>query len=344
MGEPSRKNIEMYQLKFEEEFTQFLCRWMEPITNEDGTTSPPLTNEELGSAIQNVQQVLFGAVPPTPDYSSVKTPATGIAVCTPSAPNIQKPNMDSPTASLGRYRSLDTLMTEDKDATNIVEEFASKSQEDMDVDENTGSDATIEDTKMISRSTPAIHVTKAGKSDTFIREQQNSSRPFNENDASMIELRRILKKIDELRECANNVVTRIDDVKKDVCPQSTKPIRRLSSIGGLSRTSTLVRPLPPTKMRRSSSGIPGTPTSSKLNSTIEKSMKTEKSTISTKRSSMAVVSTSRSPNSNGPQKSTATATATVIMKKSPCTTKNPKYAHVQSTIPKSTTTKRKAAQ
>ncbi|XP_076285089.1 uncharacterized protein LOC143211368 [Lasioglossum baleicum] len=340
----------MNHVRFAEEFSLFLRRWMTPVTNEDGTSAPLLTNQQIASAIHNVEQVLLGVNLAMPDYSSVKTPATGIAVCTPSAPMIQKSSLDTPNTSLGRYRSLDTLMAEDKDAATKVEELASKSQEEMDIDENTGNETTIEEMKFISRSSPAIHVTKIGKSDTFIREEEKAkvdadqtiSNTFIEADASANELQRILKKFDELRDCASNVVSRIDDVKKEVCPQSTKPIRRLSSIGGfpgLGRTSTLIRPMPPTKLRRSSAGIPGTPTSSKLNS----GMKVEKSTICTRRS-ISVTSTVRSPNATiqQPKNRSPSTTTTVLMKKSPITTKNPKYAHVQSTIPKPTTTKRKA--
>ncbi|XP_076644610.1 uncharacterized protein LOC143354402 [Halictus rubicundus] len=259
---------------------------------------------------------------------------------------IPKSSLDSANISLGRYRSLDTLMTDDKDATPKIENVGSKSQEDMDVDDAVQIEPIVDEKKHISLSSPAIHVNKITRSDTFIREQEKAkanaeqaeSSTIIENEPSLCELQRILKKIDELRECAANLVSRIDDVKKDVCPQSTMPIRRLSSIGGfpgLGRPSTLIRPIPSSKMRRSTSGIPGTPTSSKLSSML----KAEKITSSTRRTTV-VTSSERSP--NRALRNRSPSVTPIIIKKSPCTTKNPKYAHVQSTIPKPTSLKRKA--
>ncbi|XP_076660537.1 uncharacterized protein LOC143363893 [Halictus rubicundus] len=144
------------------------------VEHEDGTSASPLTNLEIQETIQNVQQAILGVNASVPDYSSVKTPATGIIVCTPSAPVVPKSSLDSANISLGRYRSLDTLMTDDKDATLKIENLGSESQEDMDVDEAVQIELIVEGKKHISRSIPAIHVNKIARSDTFVREQEKA--------------------------------------------------------------------------------------------------------------------------------------------------------------------------
>ncbi|XP_012140459.2 uncharacterized protein LOC105662469 [Megachile rotundata] len=330
----------MNAVNFAEELTQVISRWTKTGTNVEG---PLLTNQQAINVIRDVAQIMLGVTLQVPDYSSVRTPATGIAVCTPNAPTIPKINLDSNNTSLGRFRSLDTL-TSFSASENVSGNEISKSQEKMEIVKDEGEN-TPETKKFISRSSPAIHVSSVSRSGTFVREESekkesNGVADKNESEASekiktsalnmeKVKSNSFMKKIYALRESAYNVISEIEQVEKEMFPETTKPIRRLSSIGhfpGLGRSSTL-RPNPPPKLRRSSSGFPGTPTSSKLNTTL--SVNKEDATRSKSVSTPKISPTNRTISTSGNKKSP--------MKPM----RNPKYAHVQSTIPKALANKRK---
>ena len=333
----------MNAVSFAEEFTNLIFRWTKPGEGGDG---PPLTNQQLLNAIRDVVQILLGVSLQVPDYSSVRTPGTGITICTPNAPTVPRLTMDSNNTSLARFRSLDTLTF--CNAVNISnnDTLISKSQEKIETLNGDQAESTPEQKKFISRSSPAIHVNSVARSDTFIREEEEKAGGMNKKkreaeekdqislDPEKMKSNSFLKKIAELRECAYDVISKIDQVKKDVYPETTKPIRRLSSIGtysGSNRTSTLMRPTQAPKLRRSTSAFPGTPTSSKLNTTITAG----KDEATAKRKSMATSKISP----------TICTPSMAIKKISPLSSgkpaKNPKYAHVQSTISKTLVNKRK---
>ncbi|XP_015436862.1 PREDICTED: uncharacterized protein LOC107192173 isoform X1 [Dufourea novaeangliae] len=339
----------MNAVKFAEEFTQLLCRWTRTVTNEDGSSAPLLTNKQLLKIIQDVIQVMHGVSLQILDYSTITTPTTGIAVCTPTAPVVAKLDLHQNNTSISRFRSLDTLimLNESNDHKPDIKEEASKNEEKLDIDEIRECDTLPEDRKFISRSSPAIHVSSVARSNTFVYEEdekneanrvadRKESNVFHQNETSVCDLQKFLKKVNSLRDCASDILSKIDDLKQDVLPQPTKHIRRLSSMGGfpgVNRTSSLMRSIPPPKPRRSVSDFPGTPTSSKLNPTI-----TTKENIASGRSKSSenfqkppkITLSNRSPSFSVP-----------FTKKSPLDnikpSKNPKYAHVQSTIPKAST-------
>lgn len=116
-----------------------------------------------------------------PDYFTVHTPSTKIAVCTPSAPYVSKSNLELINTSLGRlytplwtfvstvfvilpylkiwgncfsFRSLDTLtsLAEDSITKIEVDESISKSQEKLDVEANSESKLTPKEMKVIVES------------------------------------------------------------------------------------------------------------------------------------------------------------------------------------------------
>ncbi|XP_054009818.1 uncharacterized protein LOC128893078 isoform X1 [Hylaeus anthracinus] len=260
----------MNVVDFTKEFTELISRWKRPtFANVDGSQSPVVTNDKLLNAIQDVLQVQLGVNLRMPDYSSVKTPATGIAVCTPNAPTILKPDIES-GGYLARFGSLDTLMLS-CESKNILSPATEppKSGGKMEVVEN----------KAILRSDKVNHANSAKRSDTFVREEarkksmngvvnQKGDDGSPRKEPVINDLKKIINDMLVLRRHAADVVSKIDDMKQKVYPQTIKPIRRLSSVGvysSTSRTSTLTRPPPSSKHRRSTSGVLGTPTSSKLN-------------------------------------------------------------------------------
>ncbi|CAK9812878.1 hypothetical protein ANTPLA_LOCUS7577 [Anthophora plagiata] len=345
----------MSVVKFAEEFTQLLARWTRPVpTNEDGkdNLTIPLTNQQLLNAVQSILDTMLGVSLQAPDYSSTTTPATGIIVCTPNAPVVSKTYLDQSNGPLAR--SLDTL-TSLRQTNNNVNMLgyeplsSSRSQEKIDVEEDEGAESTPKDKKMISRSSPAIHIS-VSRSETFIREEeekgaskkannQESDDVFSKNDFTICEdkmkSQMFLHKLASLRESVLNVLAKIDDVKEEVCPQSTRHIRRLSSIGtsGINRTGSMKRPIQPPKLRRSSTGLPGTPTSSKSNATLP----VNKTESAARRKSISATTIHISKQSKiSPNRSPALTSSTKkkLMSSGDKPARNPKYAHVQSTIPK----------
>ncbi|KOC65543.1 hypothetical protein WH47_00513 [Habropoda laboriosa] len=243
--------------------------------------------------------------------------------------------------------SLDTLTSICQTSSNVdVPGYeplsSSKSQEKMDIVDDERVEATSNDKKLISRSSPAIHVSVA-RSDTFVREEEEKKMSkiadSQENDATICEdkmkSQKFLKKIESLRESVLTVLSKVDDVKEEVCPQSRRHIRRLSAVGvsGINRITSMKRPTQPPKLRRSSTGLPGTPTSSKYNATLpvnkmEGSARRKSiSTTTSIQTRPAKLSPNRSPviTSTASKKSTSSGDRPA---------KNPKYAHIQSTIPK----------
>ncbi|XP_031836016.1 uncharacterized protein LOC116428482 [Nomia melanderi] len=325
----------MDALKYAQEFTTFLSRWTRPVLNADGSSTPPLTNQQLYNTTQDVLKVMLGMNIQMPDYSSMHTPSTKIAVCTPSAPYVSKSNLELINTSLGR--SLDTLtaIADDNNGKTEVEESISKSQEKLNVEENSENKLTPNEKKFISRSSPAIHVTCTGKSGTFVLDDETETGAVLGAESSPFNLEKISKIMDSVRANASDIISKMDDIRKDLFPQQTKPIRRLSSIG-TNRSTTLTRPNPPPKLRRSSSVFTGTPTSSKLSTT-------EQDSIVARRKSLAVGSLSINQAKSSPANRSPSVAGTAP-KKLPLAVgkplKNPKYAHVQSTIPKSSSSKK----
>ncbi|CAK9827412.1 hypothetical protein ANTRET_LOCUS5107 [Anthophora retusa] len=354
----------MSVVKFAEEFTQLLVRWTRPVsTNEDGkdNLTMPLTNQQLLNAMQSILDMMLGVSLQAPDYSSTTTPATGIIVCTPNAPVVSKLYMDQSSGPLARFRSLDTLtslcqMNNNVNMLGYEPLLSSRSQEKIDVGEDEGAESTPKDRKMISRSSPAIHIS-VSRSETFIREEeekeaskeannQENDNVFSKNDFTICEdkmkSQTFLHKLASLRESVLNVLAKIDDVKEEVCPQSTRHIRRLSSIGtsGSNRTGSIKRPIQPPKLRRSSTGLQGTPTSSKSNATLpvnktESSARRKSISANTIHTKQSKISPNRSP-------ALTSSTKKKLMSSGDKPARNPKYAHVQSTIPKALPNVKKA--
>lgn len=133
--------------------------------------------------------------------------------------------------------------------------------------------------------------------------------------------------------------------------KSVKPIRRLSSIGNYSSATrpSMLRSDQPSKKRRSFITFPGTtPTSSRLNNTVvlNENLSKRKSTSSM---SLNVTTTNAIPTKSlVPKQSNVRSHSNLslpVVKKSPVNdgrpAKNPKYAHIQSSIPKPSNIKKK---
>ncbi|KZC14068.1 PREDICTED: uncharacterized protein LOC107192177 [Dufourea novaeangliae] len=308
--------------KFSEEFTELVNRWRRPIQNKDGTSAPSLTSRQIVYTVQAGLHVILG------------------------------------DTSVSRSASLNNLLTlAESNEVKSIKSPTWKSQEKIDIDENGASITLPKDKKIISQSGLTIHASSIPKSDTFIREQaekdaanafaeREKKKALLENETLGYELQMIMKKIDSLREYTSNVVSNMNNLDQDVVGKSTKPRRRLSLVGattGMKRSSPLMRSIPSSKNRRSVTRSPGTSTPSNLNTTITA---VKKNAVSTRRSTIVGAGDLKNLPKVSSSINSPMVPAISVTKNSPVanskTSKNSKYAHVQSTIPKVLAGKRKA--
>ncbi|KAL2719512.1 uncharacterized protein V1478_010974 [Vespula squamosa] len=329
------------------EFTQLLTRYTTSRTPSEnvglvGTSKAPLTSETI---IQLVQESLRMILPepyiPNISVSVNKTPINDIILNTPDAPFIQRTSLSG-----------NGIISECTD--DLSDKLSPKNNENV--------------------SPSKFNLKATGRSDTFVQDNNNSINKDNDNSPINTETTKEIAddvfleaeilpnymrlKLDTLRQSAADLITNIDEIKtinkdriQSSIEKSVKPIRRLSSIGSYSSAtrSSMLRSDQPSKKRRSFITFPGTtPTSSRLNNTVilNENLSKRKSTSSM---SLNVTTTnSISTKSLVPKQSNIRSHSNLslsVVKKSPITdgrpAKNPKYAHVQSSIPKPSSIKKK---
>ncbi|XP_015188781.1 PREDICTED: uncharacterized protein LOC107072954 [Polistes dominula] len=318
------------------EFSQLLMRYTTPRKTtiektEDTDISKlssgiPLSSETI---IQLVQDTLSTIIPEpyVPSISIIcnKTPNNDIIINTPDAPFVQRVTVNG---------------------NGIISECT----------DNLSNKLSPTDKKTTSPS--KFNLINKGRSGTFVQDDEKNTDNTNEifkeisadflfegeNIPSSVRL-----KLDALRKSAVEFISQIDEIKtvNKECKQppiekSLRPIRRLSSIGHIPAGRSLLRPDQQLlKKRRSFINFQNTtPTSSRLNSTmtLSQNLSKRKSSSSTSLNvTTSTVSTKTPIIANNRSRSSLSVTG---LKKSPLSdgrpAKNPKYAHIQSSIPKPT--------
>ena len=330
----------MSTVKFAEEFTQLISRWTRsPVLNKDDADNfAPLTKQQLLNTLKNVVQMMLGV-------HLHETREAGIAASSPWSPAAPKNKQEQSIKLPERSGSLDNLLrSSDSNNVNSVDLLSSKSQDEMEIAKYNTLELLPADKKFISRSNPTIHVTFTDRSDASICEQAERGVLHNatEQQGDKVKSHLFLNKITVLRKCAADVVTEIDKLTKEMCPQTAKPIRQLSPIAAspvLSGSPSLLRKVSPPNRRRSSTGFTGTFATKKLNTTVT----IGKEKASARRQTIAPGSIHIKP-SKISLRSRSPLVAGSTTKNAPPSTlraaKNPKYAHIQSTIPKVASTRK----
>ncbi|XP_014474367.1 PREDICTED: uncharacterized protein LOC106744260 [Dinoponera quadriceps] len=333
----------MNVMSFAQEFSSLVIRYTKdplpnPSPDNNQPANTPLTKQEVANVVSNVLATLLG-ISDIAACSSVKTPTTGIAGATPATPVVHNINRDENDRSACRFSSQDIQETPRNRGASTTESSIDKKTE------KTTLEVFQDGKKFISRSSPAICVTNIGRSDTFVLEEHQAAEaagdlkklndPFAKADLTDV----LLQSLNEARMSAINFIAKLDDVKKQAFPESfAQPLntRRLStSDTNYGRTSI------PARMRRSISDFPGTPTSSRSLSTgsqdaVDKRKNSGHASVdATSRKLSLVAPVTRSVSNLNLSSSNKSFD-------SGRPTKNPKYAHVQSTIPKPISSKRKA--
>ncbi|XP_076679570.1 uncharacterized protein LOC143374905 [Andrena cerasifolii] len=249
----------MSTVNFAEEFRQLINRWRRSLVlNRDGVDNrAPLTKQQLVKTLKSVVQVMLGV-------NLQEIPRTRTAAPSPSSSVATKMKLEQSSKLSGsfRFESLDAL-TSSSDSSNVtaLDLLSSQSKEEMEIIKYDTVELLPEEKKFISRSNPTIHVSFTDKPDTSIREHAKKLHNVMEKQGDNVKSHLLLNKIEVLSKCAADVVAKIDELKKDMCPQTAKPIRQLSSITALPRlsgSSPVLRKVSPPNLRKSSIGFPGT--------------------------------------------------------------------------------------
>ena len=303
--------------KFEEELSLLISRWTKsPVLNtNDADNLAPLTKQQLLNTIKSVVQVKLGV-------NLQETPQAGIAA------GIKQEQSSRHSRSF-RSESLDDLLRMCDD-----DQLLSKTQEEKDIVKSNTLELLPGDKKFISRSTPTIHKPFTDKPDTFIHERAEKRAAEKVTEQQGDKSKVLLDKIEVLRKCASDVVTKLGELRTDMYLQTEEPIIRPISIAaspGLGASSSVLWDLPPPDLRRATIGVAGT--SKKLNTTV--TLERERAAARRKTiypGSLLIKPLKMSPSSRSPSVagSSSKKSPTSILK----TGRNPKYAHIQSTIPK----------
>ncbi|KAF7384248.1 hypothetical protein HZH66_012498 [Vespula vulgaris] len=329
------------------EFTQLLTRYTTSKTPNENVGLNEISKAPLTSAtiIQLVQESLRMILPepyvPNISVSVNKTPLNDIIFNTPDAPFIQRTSLNG-----------NGIISECTD--DLSDKLSPKNNKD--------------------ESPSKFNLKATGRSDTFVQDNNISINKDNDNSPIITETTKEIVddvfleaevlphymrlKLDTLRQSAADLIMKIDDIKtinkdrtQSSIEKSVKPIRRLSSIGNYSSATrpSMLRSDQPSKKRRSFITFPGTtPTSSRLNNTVvlNENLSKRKSTSSM---SLNVTTTNAIPTKSlVPKQSNVRSHSNLslpVVKKSPVNdgrpAKNPKYAHIQSSIPKPSNIKKK---
>lgn len=212
--------------------------------------------------------------------------------------------------------------------------------------------------KFLSRSNPMICINDIGRSDTFVCDKKqvtstdDAEAAFQENSKKNIETsytisNNLLQLLNEVQTSStihhDNIIKKVERIKKQMFPQ-TRRLSLNSAFSGFNHnTSAMNKTNLSTKLlRRSINLSAGTPTSSRSLSVEREDSTNRRKTIG--ESKCGIITSGKLSISKKLGHSTSNLNLSQSNKLSdsiPKRTKNPKYAHVQSTIPKPTQMKKK---
>ncbi|KAK2575994.1 hypothetical protein KPH14_007353 [Odynerus spinipes] len=318
---------------FAVDFTELLIRYTTSKTPNEkaelsGGSNAPLTPAVIVELVQeSLRTILHTPNLPKISLDVYKTPANDIVVNTPDAPNVTRASLNVHGNGLVSEQDVNPISKE----IEVSAEKKEPSLSEMHLSTKGRSGTFVHDD--IGKSPGNCEVLEKINDDVFEKSEKTP-------DATL------QLKLDAARKCAADLIAKIDEIKKASTVEAPKAIRRLSSVGVYpctTRTSSKVRSIQPSKMRRSFSAFPGTtPTSSRLNTTVVlgENLSKRKSTSSASLQITSTTTTTISPKSLLAPSAirSNTSLSLPVKKKSPGSdgrpAKNPKYAHIQSSIPK----------
>ncbi|XP_039311021.1 uncharacterized protein LOC105200364 [Solenopsis invicta] len=338
----------MSVIQFAEEFTRLILRHTK--TNELSSDDiMPLNNEEIVFTIHHVLDALnIKNFNDKNNNSNLIETSNGNAEINPETSTIKiKCELDMEDAS-SCPEDVQSVFTNDSSVSEVSLPVLKKEREgSFDVLQN--------EKKFISRSNPMICVNNISRSDTFIREgnQKKIEEEVFESNLSGY----LLVTLTEIRKFLMNITVKLNDLEQLLPNKITVKKQKSSLTNSYSsprRTSTINKTRVSTNACKSSSNLSGTPTSSKMLATENKNIfERRKSTGGIGANAVAPeksgTSTPKMDTSNrSHNQSVSIMNLSTSSKISPSVanrphkfTKNPKYAHVRSTIPKAISQKKK---
>ncbi|XP_070168054.1 uncharacterized protein [Polyergus mexicanus] len=333
----------MSVLRFAEDFSQLVMRYMKHlplINNKPQNVIVPLTNEQITFTVHHVLRAL-GVKESKNDNDDDDDSVTNFMT---SNKEINVSPVDRITSKINGIENNEDACrsepTEDGSQFAITDSgfpLSDMSLKAIKKEEENTLNILQSEKKFISRSNPMICA--IGRSDTFCKEDQKINNDIQEdvfeNSLSSSLNDNFMQSLEEIRESAVIITLKIDDIKKQTSQQLTKqPQQSLSSgLLNFNRTSTITKK-GPTKIRRSLTTFSGPLVPSKLH-VVEK-----EDTLADRRKSTGGMAYNVTPKKLGSTKMDYSISKLNVLcnKVSPGSipklTKNPKYAHVKSTIPK----------
>ncbi|XP_011697229.1 PREDICTED: uncharacterized protein LOC105455534 [Wasmannia auropunctata] len=354
--------------KFAKEFTSLLIRYTKTSSphNDLSNTIIPLSEEQIVFIIHHVLKAL--KMKSFDDNNNLSKISNGVST------------LITPETSTGKIKIVELIEVEDTCSSQDVQSLATDddssisdytSLKAIQKQQENSFNTLQNEKKFISRSNPTICV-NVSRSDTFVREEKDTEDQKNSEDHDSFKSSDLVgdsvetdlshdlfqESLNEIRKSAMDIVAKLNYLEQSF-PQSrivTPKVQQTPLIFGYSnsyRTSTANKTRVSTNIRRSSTVFPKTPTSSKL-------FVTEKGNGSERRKSTGAIGsnasgfTGKSSESTKVGPSISNLTLSPNNKASPCNktspsssefrpkfTKNPKYAHVRSTIPKAISQRKK---
>ncbi|XP_072752738.1 uncharacterized protein [Anoplolepis gracilipes] len=326
----------MSVLRFAEDFSQLVMRYMKQVplnNNKTKSVIVPLTSDQITFTIHHVLRALGIKDNENDDENDSVTNyvTSNKEIALTSMP----PKIDGIEDNVNAYRS------QEGSQSVTDSSFSDVSLKAVEKETENSLNTLQSEKKLISRSNPAICV--IGRSDTFVckeEEKANNDMPEDvfENSLSSSSNNNFLQSLEEIREYVINITQKIDNLKRQTCQLTTKQPQQLlsNSLLSLNRSPTIIKK-GPAKIRRSMTTFSGTSASSKLH-VVEK-----EDTLAGRRKSISGMAS----NSTITPRKLEFLKADYSMSKLndlnnnkaspslvPKLTKNPKYAHVKSTIPK----------
>ncbi|EZA46712.1 hypothetical protein DMN91_012275 [Ooceraea biroi] len=333
-------------LDFAEDFSRLIVRYTKTtsISDDQSKDAPkPMTHEEITSIISTVLSALgikstdiTRVLENSSADSSVNT--TVFSTLAPSHRTSTISKQDDSTRRL--LASVESTLNSDFSNSCLLSE-ADETETKTSLNSSRNQD------KFVSRSTPIIRVNNIGRSDTFVceKDQQVTADDDVFETVSNVEANSLNDSFLELfNEIQKSVLELLDKLKKQIYLLLAESLDKLHKnyssdrvCSNANQKSTSIRTNLPVAMHRSISAHSGTPTTSKLRPV-------GKENISDRRKSVSNASAIKPEKSNKPAKPIGRSLSNlnlsmcdnvnVSLTSTTKFVKNPKYAHVQSTIPK----------
>ncbi|KAL0120912.1 hypothetical protein PUN28_008542 [Cardiocondyla obscurior] len=358
-------------LKFAEDLTRLIILYTKTpvfMNNNSSDASNPLTSEQIVFATRHVLNTFemkgFDDVITKKEVSNntLENINNGNLL---ELSNVNLLNLSSENASSERGEASDTTVecksnSENRSQTDklvsIDDSFVSDTSQNTKAEQENIFFSLPNDNVFGSLPNPVICINNFNRSDTFVREEKqrnevNQDAFENSTNVENLSNKLFLSSVNEIRKCISDIIAKINNLElsflhstawqnKGTTQVSKWPLKNISASSY--RTSTTSKKIP-INIRKSNSTSIANGTSNMLGIQSENVIKRRKSTggIEINNTPVKKFCESKADHSNTTLSSIKTVSPIASPTFKPKIAKNPKYAHIQSTIPKPINAKKK---